>query len=237
MRDEAFTILDSPQPDEPDIVDEAPDDEDEAMALIPWVAPPRIMTGTQVKLTAAERKQVAIWIVEGVTNPMIRANLRAFGVPAVSNTSLGFYRRNTALLDEAREYIRAQVSGIGLSDTAVRVRKLQRHANRLEAMIEAGGLVEIESKVIGWGKQSETIQTQRFAAGLSKEYRATIEQIQKEVAPLQAVVMNTENNIFLSLSMEDQRQMAQALTWKPSGLLGMLSGTEVLEGEVIESTT
>ena len=195
--------------------------------------------GTERKrLSKQEKFQLAVWIIDGLSNLEMQELMRQRGTPVITDSAISRYRSNDELLEDARAYVRSTVRNVGLSETAIRVKRLQKHADRLAQIIMESGLWITEEKVIGWGKQSEKLVTKKFDSSLSKEYRETIRQIREEVAPLQVVatVNSTTTNIVLGLSVEDQQQIREALSWVPQvvpQIMGPVINAEVVEGEVV----
>lgn len=188
---------------------EAEDDE-----IDPTTSPDSPAYKTHRHLTPRERLQVAVWIVEGFTYDRIRQMMADAGIPSISNGALSKYKANPALIEEAKAYLRSEIIGFDVADKNVRVRSLIKHARRLEEMIGEEGMWAIEQKVIGWGKQSEHIETKKFDAALSKEYRETLRQIRDEIDPIlpaAPVSTTTTVNIFSALPEDDQRQLLAAM--------------------------
>lgn len=191
-------------------------------------------TGARRRLTPLEQLQVCIWIVDGCTNQQIRAYALSRNMPALSDGALTRYRRDETLLEEARRYLRQQVTTVGLAERAVRVRRLQRHAEHLERLIAETDLIEVTEKVVAFGKKMDTILERKFAAALSKEYRETLEQIRREVEPLERVVVERETNTFLlNISDDDKRQILEALKWVPNRLPHIVAQEAPVEGELV----
>lgn len=193
-------------------------DEDESTGAVESTAPQ-----THRRLLAHEKVQLAVWIVEGASNSKIINMMVEHGMPAISQSALTKYRSNGELLEHAKTMLRQQVTTVGLAEKAVRVRKLQRHAERLESLILETGLMETTTKITGYerankgvaGNPLTSVET-KFAATLSREYRDTLKQIADEVEPLQRLVVGEQtNNFFINMNESDRQQMREAMLWVP----------------------
>jgi hypothetical protein len=176
------------------------------------------------RLNPIEQLQVAIWVVEGLKNDKIHALMRDCGMPAVGHSALTRYRHDENLLEAAKKYLRREIMTVALAEKAVRVRQLQRHADRLAQLMDEMGLVERTTKITGYDRSGGgpmTTEEEKFAASLSKEWRDTLKQIRDEVEPIEALLVPTHqtNNttvIFNALSEADQEQFRQAMAWMPA---------------------
>ncbi len=210
------------------------DDEDEPLEL----PDPGNPTAPKRRLNAAEKLQIAVWIVEGMTAPKIQTLMAKHDIPVVSQVAIGRYRHNQELIEGAKRYLRQEISTVHLAEKAVRIRQLQRHADRLWRLMEELGLMETTTKITGYergGAGPLTSTEEKFANTLSKEWRDTLEQIRKEVEPIERVLLpttinNTQNNIF-TLSKEDQEQFAAAMRWTP---MVMPRVVELIDSETVQ---
>jgi hypothetical protein len=177
------------------------------------------------RLNPLEQLQVSIWVVEGLANARIIELMAAHGMPSIGPSALTKYRHDEQLLEAAKRYLRREVMTVALAEKAVRVRKLQRHAEKLEALMDELGLVVTTTKVTGYDRSAGgalTTEEQQFANTLSKEWRDTLKQIREEVEPIEALLVpvnQTNNNttvIFHGLSAADQEQFIEAMRWVPA---------------------
>lgn len=193
---------------------------------------------TPRRLNAGEQLQVAIWIVEGANGPTLHALMAEAGMPRITDSALTKYRHNDELLEAAKQYLRKEISTVYLGEKAVRIRQLQRHADRLAKLMNDMGLVERTTKITGYEKGGGPLTTEeeKFAHALSKEWRDTLEQLRKEVEPIERTIVpiNQTNTtvIFNSLSESDQQQFAAAMAWMPQVMPRLV--TEPIEGEAHE---
>lgn len=189
---------------------------------------------TAPRLSVWQQLQVGCWIVEGLNNDAVLAKMDEHAFPRITIHTLNYYRyRNPKLIEESKAFLRKSVLMTYASDKAVRIKLLQDHARRLEALMEETGLMEEHTKVLGFGKSFNSVTETRFAQGLSKEYRETLKQIQGEVDPiLSSLTVNqkTEINVFEGLSAEDIDQFKAAIAWRPIAL----PMPEVVDGEAVE---
>jgi hypothetical protein len=200
----------------------------------PLRLPGKERTGTRA-LTDRQRLQLALWVLEGLSDDTIRQLAKEQRIGTVRRKDLDAIRADSDLLEQARDYLRRHFTLGGLAERANRIRRLQRLAETLEELIAQGHLIEETSRQIGLGKLGTTTVTERrFAAGLAKEYRDTLEQIRKEVEPIERVIVEREQRttILLGLSSADRQQLIDALSWQPKQLPQVVA----IEGEVTDQS-
>jgi hypothetical protein len=172
------------------------------------------------RLNPAEQLQVAVWVVEGLTGPRIQDLMVAAGMPSVTQAAISRYRHNDKLLEKAKEYLRQQLTTVGLAEKAVRIRKLQGIFRKLEGIAEDTGFLSTTVRTTGFDRTTREPMTStetKFDAPLVKEMRDTLEQIRKEVEPLEKVIVGEQtNNYFMMLGDEDKAQITAALGWVPA---------------------
>lgn len=217
----------------------------EDQALVP-LDPSGVAPKTHRRLSMAERLQVAVWMVEGLSYPQVQALMEQNAIPVVSEAMLSRYRHDDELMDAARRVVGQQVEQISFAYKPVRIKELVAHAQRLKRKIETDDLDEYEEKTFGGGAKgshSTSMVSKRFAAGLSKEYRETLAQLQKEVDGLVPTAnTGTVVNIFQALPMEDQRQFAEAMSmpipeFKLIPVAPPEDEVEVVDGEIVEAVS
>lgn len=135
--------------------------------------------------------KAAAALAEGAT--VAEAALRADVSPAAVH---GWKRRDKfkALMARYEERVHREAVSTGVALQVVRLRKLGRHANRIEKVFDAraealkdsvpggdSGLISHDQKSIGAGPNAEIVDVYEFDAALSREYRATLEQAAKEM--------------------------------------------------------
>lgn len=182
------------------------------------------------ELDHKQRLQLALWALEGLSNDTIQKLAKEHRIGRVRQADIEAVRADNDLLEEARDYLRRHFTLGGLAERANRIRRLQRLAETLEDLIAQGHLIEETSRQIGLGKLGTTTVTERrFAAGLAKEYRDTLEQIRKEVEPIERVIVEREQRttILLGLSSEDRQQLIDALSWQPRQLPQVVEATTI----------
>lgn len=124
---------------------------------------------------------------------MAEAALRADVSPAAVH---GWKRRDKfkALMARYEERVNREAVSTGVALKVVRLRKLGRHASRIEKVFDAraealagsvaggdSGLIAHDQKSIGSGLNAEIVDVYEFDAALSREYRGVLEQAAKEI--------------------------------------------------------
>ncbi len=186
-----------------------------------------VQVETRQRLRPWQQLQIGCWIVWGHDNAKIQDLMAEQGFPAVTNHALNHYRYSAPhVLDDAKAFLRKNLMQVDLAEKAKRLHKLQRHAERLEGLMEETGLIEEHTKVLGFGQQFDSVTERRFAQGLSKEYRETLKDIGQIVDPVEKTTNNTQVNIFGNLSADDIAQFQAAIAWRPKALPGPIELVE-----------
>ena len=150
-----------------------------------------------MRLKRAQKTKLLEWISEGLGSGEINARAAEFDPPFdVSRQQVDWYRATRSL---ARAVVVGTIEGdaltTGLAIKAERVRKLQQLAALMEGDIFGGLLWTDQVKMIGSGLFAKEIDYEEFNTAEVQQYRATLDDIAKELGERRTNTVNTTMQI------------------------------------------
>lgn len=136
-----------------------------------------------MRLKKAQKEKLLEWVAAGLRTDEINAKAAEFKPPfSVSRGQVDYYRKTRRVsIDELAKQSEDEALVTGLSIKAERVKRLQMLAALMEEDLFYGQMWIDDIKGVGTGDIAQIVEFERFNQSEIAEYRATLDDIAREL--------------------------------------------------------